>query len=81
METVKVKSDRLTGKFRSKLDFYELMTDHCKCVSQSVQYYLPVETQCPLQFMKEIMAGKKLVRPLTSGLQGRQHQGHEHPSL
>ena len=60
MSTVKVKSDRLIGKIRSKLDFYELMTDHRKPVT-AVQYHLPVETQCPLSFMKEIMAGKKLV--------------------
>ena len=43
MSTVKVKSDRLMGKIRSKLDFYELMTDHRKLLT-AVQYHLPVET-------------------------------------
>lgn len=40
MTTVKVRTDRLVGKIKGKLEFYELLTDHRKLIIP-VQYYLP----------------------------------------
>ena len=58
----------LIGRFRSKADIYEYLSEHRKSLStltffDSGQYYLPPIKMITKDFLKEVFAGRKHLIP------------------
>ena len=58
----------LIGRFRSKADIYEYLSEHRKSLStltifDSGQYYLPPIKKITKDFLKEVFAGRKHLIP------------------
>ena len=66
VETYKINTGQLLGKFKSKKILYKILTEHrrlWKCHEYIlVQYYLPTIKGTPLRFLRQLLKGEKKVR-------------------
>ena len=61
---IKCPTEKLKFKFRSKLDLFKVITQQIKNLisrhrSSIVHFLVSVYRQCPIKYMKDLLAGRK----------------------
>ena len=60
-EYAQVHLSRLESRIRSREDLFCILKDSCKCLIMLGKFAVPIERQCTVRFMKDVLLGKKKV--------------------